>query len=459
MFFIYKNFDVNKFRKNIIGIKQKVPTINGKEVNYINFDNAASTPALKSVWEEVSEFLAWYSGVDRGTGIKSLKSSKLYEESHEIIGSFVGADMDKNTVIMVKNTTEAINKLSYRLNFLKSDIVLSTIMEHHSNDLPWRNKATVKYVNVDEKGQLEIKDLEKKLKNYFPRVKLVAVCGASNVTGHINDIHKIAELAHHYKAKILVDAAQLIAHRPINIGLNHDAKHIDFLAFSGHKIYAPFGSGVLIGPKTTFALGSPEYVGGGTVNIVTPDIIDWAELPNKEEAGSPNVVGTYALAKALEYLTSINMNLIDNYEQELTTYALKKLKEVPDITIYGSHPRVGVISFNIAKLHHSLVGSVLCYEAGIGVRTGCFCAQAYVRELLGKEIDKKRLFTFDKYDTPNIPGMVRISFGAYNTKTEIDYLVSWLKKISNKKYTYSEKYEYSPHFKAYLPKDMSKNFL
>lgn len=448
---INKGFNVNKFRKNVIGINQKVPVLSGKFVNYINLDNAASTPALRPIMNSVQDLLTYYSGVHRGTGFKSLKASHIYELCHERIGQFVGADMDKNTVIMVKNTTEAINKLSYRLNFFRGDVILSTVMEHHSNDLPWRNKAKVKYVDIDRHGFFNIVDLENLLKAYYPRVKLVAVCGASNVTGHINDIHKIAELAHQYKAKILVDAAQLVAHKPIDIKPNHDPKHIDYLAFSGHKIYAPFGSGVLIGPKETFSRGTPEYVGGGTVSMVTLDNVYWSKLPNREEAGSPNVVGTYALSKTLDYLQSLNMNQIEKYEQHLTMYALSKLKEIPSIIIYGATPRVGVISFNIEDIHHSLVGSILCYEAGIGVRTGCFCAQPYVRKLLGEKEKEDHLKYYENNNIDVIPGMVRISIGAYNTKEEIDYLVEWLKQISLKKNTYKRKYKFNPTLSTYIP--------
>lgn len=453
---INKGFNVNKFRKNIIGINQKVPVLNGKSVNYVNLDNAASTPALRPIMNYVEDFLTWYSGVHRGTGFKSLKTSHIYELCHERIGHFLGADMDRNTVIMVKNTTEAINKLSYRLNFFRGDVILSTVMEHHSNDLPWRNKATVKYVDIDRHGFLNMVDLENKLKAYYPKVKLVAVCGASNVTGHINDIHKIAELAHQYKAKILVDAAQLVAHKPIDMKPDHDPRHIDYLAFSGHKIYAPFGSGVLIGPKETFSKGSPEYVGGGTVSMVTLDNAYWANLPNREEAGSPNVVGAYALSKTLDYLQSLNMNHIDNYEQDLTTYALNQLKEVPSIIIYGTTPRVGVISFNIENIHHSLVGSILCYEAGIGVRTGCFCAQPYVRKLLGEKEMEDHLRYYEDSSIDKIPGMVRISIGAYNTKEEIDYLIDWLKRISLRKNTFKRQYRFNPTLNTYITKGNEK---
>ncbi|NLG31937.1 MAG: aminotransferase class V-fold PLP-dependent enzyme, partial [Syntrophomonadaceae bacterium] len=161
---------IKLFRHNIIGIKQQVPTLSGKWVNYIYLDNAASTPALLPVVRRLQDFLVWYSGVHRGTGYKSLISSEIYDKSHEIIGEFFQVDLDQNAVIVVKNTTEAINKLSYRLRLKPGDIVISTMMEHHSNDLPWRKKGKVIYAKVDSNGVLDISDLEEKLKMYYPRV-------------------------------------------------------------------------------------------------------------------------------------------------------------------------------------------------------------------------------------------------------------------------------------------------
>ncbi len=309
---------LREFRKNIIGINHEVPTIHKKKLRYINFDNAASTPALLPVIEEMQDFLGWYSGVHRGTGYKSLLSSQVYDECRNIIGQYLSADMDKNAVILLKNTTEAINKLAYRLNLSAGDMVLTSRMEHHSNDLPWRKKALVKYAEVDAQGLLDISDLEKKLKHNYPRVKLLAISGASNVTGHINDIYRLAELAHAHKAQIMVDAAQLIPHKRVALKPNGHPQHIDYIAFSGHKIYAPFGTGVLIGPRATFSEGEPEYVGGGTVDMVSRDQVFWTRPPDREEAGSPNVMGAFALAKTLQFLEKFNMEKLAEYESGLT---------------------------------------------------------------------------------------------------------------------------------------------
>jgi selenocysteine lyase/cysteine desulfurase len=446
-------FDPHSFRKNIAGIKTQVPTISGKKMAYINFDNAASTPPLISTIKETQAFMQWYSGVHRGTGYKSIIASKAYDFCHQIVGKFVKANLENNTVIMVKNTTEAINKLSYRLPLNKNDIVISSVMEHHSNDLPWRQKAHVEYIGLDEAGNLCMEDLEKKLRRLYPRVKLLAICGASNVTGQLNKIHDFAYLAHKYDTPIFVDCCQLIPHNPIDMKDDHDPYHIDYLAFSGHKIYSPYGSGCLIGPKKTFMANEPEYKGGGTVKMVLPHKIWWADLPEKEEAGSPNVIGAFALAKSLQLMESIGMEKVAAYEKFLTDYALAKLKNIPGITIFGTSPRVGVISFNLAGLHHALVGAALCYEAGIGVRTGCFCAQPYVRKLL--LLDKKPVLASPSLNDnwSKMPGMVRISLGAYNTTKEIDILVKHLHRIALNRRHYLKEYYYSTAKNEFLPRN------
>lgn len=455
--FLIVDKKLKDFRKNIVGIDQKVPILNSKTARYINFDNAASTPPLASVVKAMMEFLPWYSGVHRGTGYKSLASSWVYDDCHQVIGSFVKADLDKNTVIILKNTTEAINKLSYRLNLKSNDVVVSTLMEHHSNDLPWRRQAIVKYAGVDDNGFLDVNDVKRILKQNYPRVRLLAVCGASNVTGHLNDIHTLAELAHEFKARILVDGAQLIPHCPVDMKADNDPRHIDYLAFSGHKIYAPFGTGVLIGPKETFLNSQPEYVGGGTVSVVTPRQVFWGGLPDREEAGSPNVIGAMVLSQTIKYLQSVGMEKLCAYEQELGNYAVEKIKSIPGIKVYGSLPRVGVISFNIEGIPHQLVGAILCYEAGIGVRTGCFCAQSYVRRLLGEDRNEEQIAFYSAEEINNLPGMVRISLAAYNTRAEIDTVVQWLQTIANNRSRFHRKYRFSSREGSYLPYGLEKN--
>jgi len=446
-----------QLRRDIKGIDRKVPVLNRRRSRYVYLDNAASTPPLKPVLNQMDEFWNWYSGVHRGTGYKSLISSRIYDESHEIIARFVGADLERDTVVLVKNTTEAINKLSFRLQLQPQDIVAVTAMEHHSNELPWRARAQVRYIQVDKDGLLVPDHLEQLFRKYPSRIKLVAVCGASNVTGHINPVHRLARIAHSHGCPILVDGAQLIPHRRFDMKPHSHGDHIDFLAFSGHKVFAPFGAGVLIGPRSAFASGVPDYQGGGTVKLVTSNRIWWADPPDKDEAGVPNVGGAFGLAATLKYLNRLGMDQLGGYEEELTDYALEKLRATRGVKIYGERPRVGVISFNLSDLQHALVGAVMCFEAGIGLRTACFCAQRYVRHLLGLTENDVDPALYESNRLDKIPGMVRISLAPYNTREEIDILVKWLKILNENKYEFRRRYKFSPQFGGYWPVGLDEN--
>lgn len=436
---IYKN----RFRNLVSGVDTKIPLGDGRLVTAVNFDNAATTPPFVSVLKEIISFAPWYSSVHRGDGYKSKVSSDAYERARLAILNFINADTDCCTVIFVKNTTEALNKLSYRLcDGREKCVVLSTSMEHHSNDLPWRNKYRVDYIALDDCGRLSMEDLENKLKKYNGHVRLVTITGASNVTGYINPIYEAAALAHKYKTKICVDGAQLVPHMQVSMKSQNPAENIDYLAFSAHKMYAPFGIGVLIGPREDFTKGEPDYVGGGTVKIVTPEVVKWEDPPQKEEAGSPNVIGVVALNAAIRTMKMIGMKNMESYEKSLARYALKRLKEVPDIRLYGDQEkcegRVGIIPFNIRGMHHSLISKVLSDEAGIAVRSGCFCAQPYVQKLL--KIGHEELGYFVQHPDSPRPGMVRVSFGIYNEYWEIDRLVEILKTLSKDRACYMERY-------------------
>lgn len=420
------------YRDLVVGVESKVPLANGTLVTGINFDNAASTPPLVSVLREINNFAPVYASVHRGSGYKSRLSTDLYESARSIVATFVNADPDYHTVIFLKNTTEAINKLSYRLQRRNGkNVVLLTQMEHHSNDLPWRSKYQVDYVLTDEAGRLRLDDLESKLAKYHGRVILVAVTGASNVTGYLNPIHTIAEIAHLHGAQILVDGAQLVPHAPVNMRPSNPQQHLDYLAFSAHKIYAPFGTGVLIGPRETFQKGSPEYSGGGTVKLVTVDKVVWADPPHKEEAGTPNTVGVVALVAAIKTLRLLGLHNLHSYEWGLWNYTVSGLRKLPGLQIYGETdhrtPRIGAIPFNLAGIKPETLANILSAEAGIAVRSGCFCAQPYMRKLLGST-------------TPSDPGAVRISFGIYNTYAEIDRLFEALTRIVQHRQTYLNTY-------------------
>jgi selenocysteine lyase/cysteine desulfurase len=430
-------------RNLVAGVDTKVPLANGSYITAVNFDNAASTPPFISVLNDIIKFAPWYSSIHRGNGYKSVFSTNIYEAGREIVMDFVKGDKIRDIVIFTKNTTESINLLAYKLaDKSRKSVVLSTFMEHHSNDLPWRNKFIVDYVEVDRYGRLNLDDLEYKLAKYRGRVKLVTVTGASNVTGYINPIHYIAQMAHKYGAKILVDAAQLAAHSPIDMKPSNSPEHIDYLAFSAHKMYAPFGIGVLIGPKDQFEQTEPVYKGGGTARIVTSRIVQWEESPEKDEAGSPNMLGVVALIAAIKNLKAIGLNKIAQHENNLTNYALSELRKIQDIQIYTSYgyeeEKVGIIPFNIKGIYHGITAKILADEDGIAVRNGCFCAQPYVRKLL--RLNSREIMYYLNNKGVPLPGMVRISFGLYNDYTEVDRLINALKRICSNKDYYLSKY-------------------
>lgn len=435
------------YRELVVGVNTQIPLSNGQLVTAINFDNAATTPPFASVLQAVNNFAPWYSSIHRGTGYKSLYSSEFYENSRELVRNFVKAEAS-NTVIYIKNTSEAINKLAYRISKkYKHSVVLSTHMEHHSNDLPWRSRYDVDYISVDDNGRLSIYDLEKKLRKYN-KVVLVTVTGASNVTGYKNPIHDIAELAHKFGARIMVDAAQLIGHSSLDMKPDNSMQHIDYIAFSAHKMYAPFGTGVLIGPEADFKKGAPEYKGGGTIDIVTHDLVRWAAPPHKDEAGTPNIMGVAALVEAVKTLESIGMENVEMYESSLVEYALSCIRNVKGVKLYcdeNLENRVSIIPFNIEGLPHQITAAALSAESGIAVRSGCFCAQPYVQKLL--KLSRNEIRRRIRHPFLPHPGMVRLSFGLYNNYDEIDVLVSKLYEISANKEAYFEKYSYAlePH--------------
>jgi cysteine desulfurase / selenocysteine lyase len=425
------------WRNLFVGVEREVPTLCGPR-SYINFDNAASTPPLRVVRDAVDAFLEWYASVHRGQGFKSRLSTDVYEEARAILGRFVGADPVLDEVIFVKHTTEAVNKLARRLPLAEDAVVLVSAMEHHSNLLPWRERAQLAYIELAADGRLDLDDLERKLRQYAPRVKLVALTGASNVTGFVNPVHDAARLAHRYGARIFVDAAQLAPHRAISLRPHNDPTHLDFLAFSAHKLYAPYGSGALIGPRAVFAHGVPDLVGGGTVEIVTRDDVVWTDGPDRDEAGSPNVVGAVALAAACQALSAMGMDAIAQHERLLAGHLLRSLRDLASVEIYGladpdpPDDRLGVVAFNFRGIHDGLVAAALASEWGVGVRHGCFCAHPYVLDLLhvspAHARDVRRAILHG--DRRAVPGAVRVSFAPYNTLLEVDHLMAGLEAIA-----------------------------
>ncbi len=445
-------------RQEIVGIDQLVPLLDGSQVTYTNLDNGASTPAFRRVKEKTDEMFTWYSSVHRGSGFKSLLSTHLYDEAREKVLRFVEADPRSDCVIFCKNTTEAINRLANLFPFQPGDLVLTTAMEHHSNDLPWRAKAGVLHAPVLDDGSLDLEQFTDLLKKYSGKIKLVAITGASNVSGYMPPIYDIAEMAHRHGAKIMVDCAQLFPHRQIHVGAPGSPRRLDFIVFSAHKVYAPLGSGGLIGPKAFFDGIEPDYRGGGTVEIVTLDSVTWTGAPERGEAGSPNVIGAVALAASLEQLSQVGMDAVAAHEADLTRYALKKLLAIQGVKVFGltdlEHvaDRVGVIPFQVEGMTHGRVAAILGFEGGVGVRNGCFCAHPYILRLLGvtdEEYRQHHARVLD-HNRADLPGLIRMSFGCYNNTADVDRLVGMLQRIIAG--DYRGEYSVDPKSGSYYPR-------
>jgi cysteine desulfurase/selenocysteine lyase len=316
-------------------------------------------------------------------------------------------------------------------------------MEHHSNDLPWRSVAEVIHVALTPDGQLDEKSFDGLLEKYSNQVALVAITGASNVTGFINPYHRLAEKTHRIGAKIAIDCAQLAPHRKIEMLPIEDPAHIDFVTLSAHKLYAPFGTGALIGFAETFNDGEPDMTGGGTVDIVTLDDVIWTTPPEKDEAGSPNTIGAVALAAAIHQLEKVGMDAVATHEASLTSYTLEKLNELNFIRVYGdtdpenAHQRLGVIPFNFNEFSHFHASAILGYEYGIGVRNGCFCAHPYVLHLLNITQEESHYVQQQiiSGNRTEMPGFLRASFGLYNSTNEVDIFIEALKDLQSRKYS------------------------
>ena len=413
-----QNNDSGFLRDFVTDISSLIPTNNGALYN-IYFDNAGTTPPFCSVVNEVQEYTPWYKYVSE----KSLKAkflSALYEQGRTTIKKFVNANMLEDTAIYTKNTTEAINILSNVICRRYADtrpVVITTYMEHLSNYLPWKCRFDTVLVDVKPDGRLSMQDLERKLYINRGRVKLVAVTGASNVTGYINPIHEIARMAHQYNAEILVDVAQLVQHRKINMNPLDRASRIDYLAFSAHKIYAPFFTGVLIGAKKVLDQGCPLCFGAGMTDLVTTQEIIFKESPQRYAAGSNNILGAIALACALLTIEQAGRSVIRGHELNLLSYGINLLTRNSNVILYGDskylEDRIPIIAFNVAGKTHEETAKYLYDDYGIIVKNG-FC---------GSDLYVEKLIQGSPYT-----GIVRISMALYNQKFELDRLAEALRR-------------------------------
>ena len=400
----------------LLGSDVEVPCSDGTQRRYINLDYAASTPVMAAVWDAVEAFVPFYSSVHRGTGAKSRISTEAYERARDAVRRFVGAP--NGTAVLVRNTTEAINVLAKALP--PGATVLSTPVEHHANMLPWRDHDLRLLPFPDTPAQL-LEDLERELKT--TRTHMVAVTGASNVTGEVWPLVAIADLAHRHGAQLFVDAAQLAPHREIDM----DAIGIDHLALSGHKLYAPFGTGALV--SRTPITGDPLLKGGGAVKLVTVEDVLWIDGPERYEAGSPNVIGAVALAAACE---NLDMEQVEAKEWAMSArlhHGLGTIDGLTPLALWPGYPdRVGVATFTLKGWTDRALAQTLSDEYAIGVRHGCFCAHPLITRLLKiSDEESERLRRELKAGRePELPGAVRASIGLGTTIGDIDQLVAAL---------------------------------
>ena len=393
-------------------IKQDFPIFNQKinDETLVYLDNAATSQIPKFVEEKVRDFNEKErANVHRGVHALGLRATNQYESSRQKVANFIGANNAKE-VIFTSGCTDSLNLVAASFgeqNIQAGDEILVSIMEHHSNLLPWqqlakRKQAKLNFIEINSDGLLDIKNLKSKINS---KTKIVALTHVSNVLGTINPIKELTDLAHEKGAIVVVDGAQAVGHFPIDVA----ELNVDFYAFSGHKMFAPTGIGVLYGKKDLLDKMQPYRLGGEMIANVTREGATWAEVPYKFEAGTPNIAGAIGLGAAIDYLQSLDFELIQKHEQELTSYALEKLKNVLGLTIYGpqkSNGRIGVISFNLKNIHPHDLATALDLD-GIEVRAGHHCAQPLMASL-------------------NTESTVRASLSIYNTKDDIDKLVSSL---------------------------------
>ena len=382
----------------------------GKPLVYL--DNAATTQKPRCVIDAISdEYCSVNANVHRGVHFLSQQATRLHEDAREAVRAFINARSTAE-VVFTRGTTESLNLVasSFGDAFLKEgDEVIVSEMEHHSNIVPWqllrdRKGIVLKVIPIDDTGRLQLEQLEQL---FTPRTRLVSVAHVSNVLGTVNPVKEMIVEAHAHGVPVLVDGAQSVPHMKVDVQ-DLDA---DFFAFSGHKVYGPTGVGVLYG-KEEWLDKLPPYQGGGEmIQSVSFEKTTFNELPFKFEAGTPDYIGTTALAKALDYVSAIGMDQIEAHEQELTQYAMHRLKQIEGMRIFGeAEHKSSVVSFLVGNIHHLDMGTLLD-RLGIAVRTGHHCAQPLMIRL-------------------GIEGTVRASFGLYNTKEEIDILAAGIERVS-----------------------------
>jgi selenocysteine lyase/cysteine desulfurase len=416
----------------VLGRDVTVPLVTGGEVTYAALDYAASAPALQRVWDDVAAYAPYYGSVHRGAGYLSQLSTDLFENARRTVAEFLDCRAD-DQLIFTRSTTDSLNLLAAALPAGCQVFVFET--EHHASLLPWQD-AEVTYLDAPRTPRQAVETLERALAArgaYAPA--LVCVTGASNVTGELWPVRELAAAAHAHGARIVLDAAQLAPHHPVSV----QDLDVDWIAFSGHKLYAPFGSGVLAGRADWLVAAEPYLAGGGASRKVSRRAdggvdVEWHESAARHEAGSPNVIGAYSIASACKALTEAGFDTLVARERYLIEKVRQGLAGVPEVRIlslFGDDaPRVGVLSFVVDGWNSSHFASALSAEYGIGVRDGLFCAHPLVRTLLGSDPG-----TQGECGAPEAaPGekslnAIRVSFGAGTPDEHVERFVTAVREL------------------------------
>lgn len=411
------------------GITSKiVHCTDGVDRPLVYLDHAASTHPPGTVVAAYARFLEHeYANVHRATYALARSATDRFDRAFETCASFVGGNLKDGCVVFTANTTHGCDLVAHCVSHLPGK-VLVTDLEHHSNDLPYRKRGDVVRARITNEGRLDLNHVEELLKR--ERVKLLAVCGAANVTGWMPPLKTLAKLAHRYGALLAVDAAQLVAHVPIDVGAPDADDSYDFLIAAGHKAYAPFGIGFVYGKRALFDAAEPHVPGGGTASAVSEAGAVFLASPDRHQGGTPNVAGAIAFSEMLRYLSAIGMKRVREHELELMRRAWGPLKTSGGVTLYGPdalEERVAIITFNIDGVNDMLAAAVLGEELGIAVRNGRFCAHVHAANLLRNQGGHTSLG-----DAP--PSAVRASFGLYNDIHDVDRLLEGISVLRDRRW-------------------------
>ncbi|MEU9194099.1 aminotransferase class V-fold PLP-dependent enzyme [Streptomyces hundungensis] len=416
----------------VLGRDVSVPLVTGGEVTYAALDYAASAPALQRVWDDVAAYAPYYGSVHRGAGYLSQLSTDLFESSRVTVAEFLDCRAD-DQVVFTRSTTDSLNLLAKALPADCQVFVFET--EHHASLLPWQD-ARVTYLNAPRTPRQAVENLERALADRDPYgPALVCVTGASNVTGELWPVGELAAAAHAHGARIVLDAAQLAPHHPVSVR----ELDVDWIAFSGHKLYAPFGSGVLAGRADWLQEAEPYLAGGGASKKVARRSdggvdVEWHTTAARHEAGSPNVIGVYSIASACKALTEAGFDALVSRERHLIAKVREGLAAVPEVrvlSLFGDDaPRVGVISFVVDGWNSSHFAAALSAEYGIGVRDGLFCAHPLARTLLGSDPqDPGECGAPEAEPGERSLNAIRVSFGAGTPDEHVERFVRAVREL------------------------------